>query len=151
MAFVHEKLYQSHDLTRVVFTQYIRDFAQELSTAFGIKERGIELKTFLEEIELDINRAIPCGLIFNELLTNAIKYAFPGKKIGEIIIRLQRENQDQISLEVCDSGVGLPSDFDQEAPKSLGLMLVNSLTAQINGKLTIDTSHGTTFKIVFPG
>ena len=151
MAFVHEKLYQSHDLTRVVFTQYIRGFAQELSTAFGIKERGIELKTFLEEIELDINRAIPCGLIFNELLTNAIKYAFPGKKIGEIIIRLHRENQDQISLEVCDSGVGLPSDFDQEAPKSLGLMLVNSLTAQINGKLTIDTSHGTTFKIVFPG
>lgn len=151
MAFVHEKLYQSRDFTRVDFTQYIHDFAQELGTAFGVKKKGIELKTELEEIELDINRAIPCGLIFNELFTNAIQHAFPGDNRGEIVIRLQRENQEQISLEVWDSGVGLPADFNLEVPKTLGLMLVKSLTAQINGRLAIARSNGTSFKIVFPG
>ena len=151
MAFVHEKLYQSRDFTRVDFTQYIHDFAQELGTAFGVKKKGIDLKTELEEIELDINRAIPCGLIFNELLTNAIQHAFPGDNRGEIVIRLHRENQEQISLEVWDSGVGLPADFNLEVPKTLGLMLVKSLTAQINGRLAIARSNGTSFKIVFPG
>jgi PAS domain S-box-containing protein len=151
MAFVHEKLYQSRDFTRVNFTQYIHDFAQELGTAFGVQKKGIELITELEEIELDINRAIPCGLIFNELLTNAIQHAFPGKKKGEIIIRLQREDKDQISFEVRDSGVGLPDNFDLDMPKTLGLMLVKSLTAQINGHLVIDRTNGTGFKIIFPG
>jgi len=151
MAFVHEKLYQSRDFTRVDFTQYIHDFAQELSTAFGVKKKGIKLKTELEEVELDINRAIPCGLIFNELLTNAIQHAFPGGRAGEIIVRLHREEQEQISLEVWDSGVGLPADFDLEVPKTLGLMLIKSLTAQINGQLAIGTGEGTSFKIVFSG
>ena len=151
MAFVHEKLYQSRDFTRVDFTQYIHDFAQELSTAFGVKKKGIKLKTELEEVELDINRAIPCGLIFNELLTNAIQHAFPGGRAGEIIVRLHWEEQGQISLEVWDSGVGLPADFDLEVPKTLGLMLIKSLTAQINGQLAIGTGEGTSFKIVFPG
>ncbi|RLE05753.1 MAG: hypothetical protein DRI99_01420 [Candidatus Aminicenantes bacterium] len=151
MAFVHEKLYQSRDFTRVDFTQYIHDFAQELSTAFGVKKKGIKLKTELEEVELDINRAIPCGLIFNELLTNAIQHAFPEGRAGEIIVRLHWEEQGQISLEVWDSGVGLPADFDLEVPKTLGLMLIKSLTAQINGQLAIGTGEGTSFKIVFPG
>lgn len=150
MAFVHEKLYQSGDFTQIDFTQYFHDFAQDLGTAFGIQKKGIKLEEDLEKIELDISRAIPAGLIFNELLTNAIQHAFPEKMEGKIIIRLRRLNNKQIFLEVWDSGAGLPSNFNHDSPKTLGLMLIKSLTTQINGQLVINTENGTSFKIIFP-
>jgi two-component sensor histidine kinase len=103
----------------------------------------------VDEILLDLDYAVPCGLILNELMTNALKYAFPNGRNGSIWIELHTGPNNTISLRVADDGVGLPVDFDFLKNKSLGLQLVNSLVKQVDGKLEVENSAGTALQVSF--
>ncbi|NYB52613.1 MAG: PAS domain S-box protein [Methanobacteriaceae archaeon] len=148
MALIHERLYQSRDLKRIDFSDYIKTLAHDLYRTYSVDPRRIELKMDLETVLLDINTSIPLGLILNELISNSMKYAFPDDKKGQISIKLQLENGDYI-LTVSDSGVGLPDELDFEKTDSLGLQLVNSLVGQIDGTIELDRTQGTKFIVKF--
>ena len=149
MSMIHESLYQSRDLAHIDFSIYISRLSNELLSSYGVNINLISLKTDLENIFLDINTAIPCGLIITELFTNSIKYAFPHGRKGIINIKFKRDKGDNFILEVSDDGVGLPDDIDIKQTKSLGMRLVNSLVDQLDGTVEVDGSSGTRFVIKF--
>ena len=142
MALIHEKLYQSKDLTNIDFADYIKS----LLISF-IKYPNIKITSQVDSIRLPITKAIPCGLIVNELVTNAIKYAFPDDKKGNIIISLI-EGEEHFTLTVRDDGIGM-SKIDFSNIKTLGLTLVDSLTKQLNGHIETNSENGTSFQINF--
>ena len=156
MAIAHEKLYQSQNLSEVDFGAYLSDLVDNLSHAFG-DDRPIVWRIDVEDVPLSVDTAIPCGLIVSELLTNALKYAFPGGRpnaeCGETdctISVASRVDGDQITLVVADNGVGLPAEVDWGTTKTLGLQLVNILARhQLGGQVEVDRRAGTTFKITF--
>jgi len=149
MALIHEKLYQSKDFARINFAQYIDRLTVHVFQSYSVDSNLIAMKTDLEEVFLDLNRAIPCGLIINELLSNSIKHAFPQGKKGEIHIKLHSDKKGVITLVVSDNGIGFPKDIDFRKAQSLGLQMVNDLTKQINGTIELDRKGGTAFKVVF--
>ena len=151
MALVHQKLYSSHDLGMIDFADYSRSLVSVLLSSYGNSTQHVALKTNVDDIPLDINMAIPCGLIINELVSNSLKHAFSVKKEGELGIELHSTSDTQISLTVSDDGDGFPEDLDFRATESLGLQLVNGLTKQLNGTIELDRSQGTAFKLTFPG
>lgn len=156
MSLIHERLYQSADLAKIDFSHYIQNLASHLFQSYRIDPEAVSLKTEVRDVSLDINRAIPCGLIINELISNSLKYAFPQakeadkkkKKRGEIDIQLTADD-GKVLLQVKDNGVGLPEDLDIETADSFGLQLVTTLAAQLNGRIDIKRKPGTTFKITF--
>lgn len=148
MAMIHESLYRTNDFSSINFTEYIYNISSNLMGSYRINEDQIKFSTELSEVDLPLDQAIPCGLIINELMTNAIKYAFPGDRSGQIKIYLnQKENTVYLSVE--DDGIGLPEKFDIENLESLGLQLVVSLTEQLNGNLEIEKMNKTKFLITF--
>jgi PAS domain S-box-containing protein len=149
MALVHEKLYQYRHFVRINFAEYMESLTNDLFYAYGVKASLITLELDIDEITLNIDTAIPCGLIINELVSNALKYAFTDSQEGKIRIGLHTEDGQQFTLIVRDSGKGLPKDFDFSTTKSLGLRLVNVLTDQLEGTLEIDCRSGTEFRISF--
>jgi PAS domain S-box-containing protein len=149
MSMIHESLYQSRDLAHIDFSIYLSRLCNELLSSYGVNINLITLKTDLEKIFLDINTAIPCGLIITELFTNSIKYAFPEGRKGIIDIKFQLDTDDNFILEVSDNGVGFPDDIDFENTKSLGMRLVSSLVDQLDGTIELDNSSGTRFIIKF--
>ncbi len=149
MTLIHERLYQSNDLARVNFAQYIQGLAIHLFHSYRVNPSIIKLNTEVESTFLDINKAIPCGLIINELVSNTLKHAFPKGSGGEITIRLQRSNKGNIIMIVSDNGIGFPKDLDFYNPKTLGLQLVNDLTMQIDGSIEMVANEGTTIKVEF--
>jgi two-component sensor histidine kinase len=148
MAIVHEKLYQSKDLTHINFVDYTQSLVYNLFYSYDIDNTQIKSILKIEDISLNIETAVPCGLIISELISNSLKYAFPNKMNGEIIISLKYE-KDNYQLCISDNGIGLPEDINFNNIKTLGLLLVNSLTEQIDGEVTIYRDHGTKFKITF--
>lgn len=148
MAIIHERLYQTTNLKRIDFGDYIRQLSKELFHTYAGDFNLIELKINVEDVFLDINTAIPLGLIVNELITNSLKHAFPGGMTGEINIDFHILD-DCYELTVKDNGIGFPYDLDFRTTSSLGLQLINSLTSQINGEIELKRSHGTEFKIAF--
>jgi two-component sensor histidine kinase len=148
MALIHEKLYQSTDLKNINFSDYISSLATDLMEVYTITPEKIKLKINAPNINLDINTAIPLGLITNELISNSLKHAFPDDKTGTITLEIYK-TEDIFTFKVKDDGVGLPSDLDYKNPDSLGLELVNTLTTQIGGKLELNTQNGTEFIITF--
>jgi len=148
MALIHERLYQSKDLARIDFAEYVRNLTTHLFRSYGVNTHAVGLKIAVGKILLDIDTAIPCGLIINELVTNSLKYAFPPGVAGEIHINLQRENNGRLALVVSDNGAGLPSDFDFQKTDSLGLQLVSTLADQLEGTIQLERDRGTTFKIL---
>lgn len=148
MAIVHEKLYQSGNFAEINFSEYLINLASSIYSSYGVDMDLIKLKIDADNIFLDINNAIPCGLMINELLTNAIKHAFPKGTMGEIKIDFHKKNKEYI-LTVQDNGVGLPRDLDLEKTESLGIQLINSLISQLDGKLDVTSNNGTRFKITF--
>ncbi len=148
MAIIHEKLYQSKDLTHINFVDYIQSLVYNLFYSYDIDNTQIKSILKIEDISLNIETAVPCGLIISELISNSLKYAFPNKMNGEIIVSLKSE-KDTYQLCVCDNGIGLPEDINFSKIKTLGLLLVNSLTEQIDGKVTIYRDNGTQYKITF--
>lgn len=151
MAFVHERLYQSPDLASIDLADYVHDLASHLLGAYAGQVSGITLNVQADDLSLGPDVAIPCGLIINELVSNALKHAFPGDrdKGGQISIAIRAEEDDQLILIVSDDGIGLPPDVAPSDAPSLGLQLVAMLTRQLGGTITLDRSEGTTYRITF--
>lgn len=147
MALIHEKLYQSTDLKRIDFGEYIRTLATELFHTYASTQH-IKLLMDVEKVFVDINTAIPLGLIINEIITNSLKHGFPNGKEGEIRVELHSIN-DSCEFKVKDDGIGFPENLDFRNTDSLGLQLVNSLTQQIDGEINMEVDHGTEFIINF--
>ena len=147
MAMVHEKLYQSDDMARINFKDYIISLGSELFASYKV-EPIIKLNIQVQEVMLDINNAIPCGLILNELITNSIKHAFPNSMEGTISIEMITFD-NIIEIMVSDDGVGIPENIDFSKTKTLGLQIVNNLVRQLDGSIGLDRSNGTAFKITF--
>ncbi len=150
MAFVHESLYQTKDFSNISFREYVENISRNLVHSYAATDSAPALKLDLDDIQLHLDTAIPCGLIINELLTNSLKYAFPAGKKGKIGITI-REKAGKVTIGISDNGVGLPPDIDFRNTESLGLQLVVSLVEQINGKIKLDTKKGTNFTIEFSG
>ncbi len=149
MALVHEKLYQSNSLSDLDFATYAESLTDSLLRAFGTDPAVIRVRLDMERVRIDIHQAIPCALLLNELVSNALKYAFPEGRPGEIRIRLRTEADGTVCLMVGDNGVGLPADLDPLNSETLGLQLVSTLTAQLRAKLEIRRAHGTGYAITF--
>lgn len=161
MALIHEKLYKSQDLARIDFAEYIRDLVAYLFRSHADLVRAIALRIETEAVCLGIDSAVPCGLILNELLLNALKHAFPagwaprfeqGRSDGaqgEIRVELHTGLDHRLSLIVSDDGVGFPPGLDFRNTSSLGLQLVNTLVKQLDGTLELNHSGGTTFTVTF--
>ncbi len=148
MALIHEKLYQTEDFAGINFAQYIRSLTVHLFHTYKVNPNIIRMSTEVEEVFLDINRAIPCGLIINELVSNSLKHAFPDNKKGEVFIKLS-SNAQKTKLVVSDSGIGLPANLDMKEPETLGLQLVCDLVKQVEGTIRLDRTKGTAFHISF--
>lgn len=152
MALIHEKLYQSESLSKIDFPEYVRSLTTYLFTTYGATGRAIRPRILVEEISLDVDTTIPCALIINELVSNALKHAFPASSPSEeprkISIHMRHESNSFLLI-VSDNGVGLPEGFEIENSSSLGLKLVSVLTKQLNGTLRVGTGHGAEFTVSF--
>jgi len=142
MALVHEKLYQSTNLSLIDFGDYIRTLGDLLFQSFGIDPTRVLLTVVDDEVLLSIDTAVPCGLIVNELLLNALKHAFPEGGHGEIVVELADGGDGWCRLAVRDDGVGLPDDMMSEGSGTLGLQLVRGLVAQLDGRLAVERGRG---------
>ncbi len=151
MAMIHENLYQSPSLTRIDFKDYIAKLTSNIFYTYGVQNHEIDLIFDVEDVEMNIDTAIPCGLIINELVTNSLKYAFPPSKTNyKGIIKIELKHvESQFKLVILDNGIGIPSDINPENTKTLGLLLVTNLVNQMDGKLKINMSNGTEFTIIF--
>jgi PAS domain S-box-containing protein len=149
IALVHEKLYRSEELADIDFAQYIPDLTTHLFDSYNVSSNQIKLIIQVDNASLDIETAIPCGLIINELVSNALKYSFPEQLIGKIEVKFYQDAGGELILIVRDNGVGLPAEFDSKKTKTLGLTLVQGLVKQLRGKLDIKSEQGTEFKITF--
>ena len=148
MALVHQKLYQSKDFFFFFFPEYVRQLSEHLINVFKAKSGDVDITVNSEDVNLGIDLAIPCGLILNELISNSLKYAFPGGRKGKINIdfRCVDENYEIV---IADNGIGFPKEINYKETKSLGLQLVNTLVGQIDGNISMENSIGTVFRIKF--
>ncbi|HQV00594.1 MAG TPA: histidine kinase dimerization/phosphoacceptor domain -containing protein, partial [Bacteroidia bacterium] len=149
MALVHERFYQSEGLSKIDFDVYIHRLAETLFGSYNISSEKIKLNIEAEKISLDIDTAIPCGLILNELINNSIKHAFNENQQGEIIVQFYSLNEQTCRLVIGDNGKGMDADFDFENAETLGMQLITALTQQIDGKLNIEHTNGLKFIIDF--
>lgn len=152
MAMIHERLYQSSDLKRIEFSDYINTLTTNLFYSYAVDPQRVKMTVNVEEVMLDVNTAIPLGLILTELVSNCFKYAFPQDAAGEVKVDFHSftdEDAKKFRLTVSDNGVGLPVDFNPKKSGSLGLMLIYSLSGQIGAEIKLDTTHGTEFEITF--
>ncbi len=149
MALVHENLYQAANFARISMATHIQNLCAHLTRVYGLHSRRVQLALRIGDVELGLDRAISCGLIVNELVSNALKHAFPDGRAGRLSIELQPLGGQQHVLVVGDNGVGLPADLDPRRSNSLGLQLVDDLTKQLHGTLVVDRVGGTTFTITF--
>lgn len=152
MALVHEQLYASKDLARIDMVGYVRALSQELFQAYKIDPRKIDLIVRTEgNVYVDIGKAIPCGLILNELVSNALKHSFPSDGPGELQIIIHETKNKEIEIIVRDNGLGLPDDVEIQQPRSMGLYLVSGLVKkQLEGQIEVRQDNGTEFRIIFP-
>ncbi|MDY9923224.1 PAS domain S-box protein [Methanobacterium sp.] len=148
MAMIHEKLYHSGDLTRINFAEYIETLVSDLYSSYTTSTRQVTPFINVENVRFNIETAVPCGLIINELISNSLKHAFPKGKTGTLSVSLKTSDEWN-ELVISDDGVGFPEEFDIQNSKTLGLQLVNILVKQLDGKITLNRIHGTRFKIIF--
>jgi PAS domain S-box-containing protein len=146
IALLHEKLYQSKDLTKVKFSEYVQNLVNYLFRSYGVNMNLISAKADVEDVILGIDTIISCGLIINELVSNSLKHAFPMGRQGEIHITFH-SNDDEILLIVGDNGIGLPEKLDIQNTESLGLKLVTALVEEMKGTLDFHSDNGSRFKI----
>ncbi len=150
IALVHEKLFVFNNFTNINAVDYIRDLATYILQSYDDKRHIIDLKLDIENVLIGIDTALPCGLVINELITNCLKYAFPGNRNGEITISLRIIEEEKLELIINDNGVGLPEDLEYRKNKSLGLELVAGIVEnQLRGKIEFSGNNGTQIKIVF--
>lgn len=151
MALIHEKLYRSKNLGDIKFTDYMKNLIENLFNSYNASYNNVHTKTEIEEdLLLNIDIAVPCGLILNELISNALKHAFKDRSSGNIEIVLKKIDGNDYMIRFSDDGVGLPQDIDVKRSKTLGLKLISALTSQLKGTVSVINDHGTIFEIVFP-
>ena len=150
MALIHEKLYHSDTLAKIDFNDYIESLTSNLFSCYNISLKKVRLNLNIENVSLNLDTAIPCGLLLNELVSNSLKHAFPDEGSGTIFIEFTAQANQQLNLMVRDTGRGLPEGLDFKKTNSLGLRLVRALTRQLRGTLDIKNSHGACFEITFP-
>jgi len=148
MALIHEKLYQSKDIARIDFSEYVQSLMSHLSRSYGVHLAMVNIHLEVKNVFLNIDKAIPCGLIINELVSNSMKYAFPNNDKGDIVISMSAEN-GYVNLGIYDNGIGFPENVEFQKTETLGLQLVSALTAQLGGSISLDRSKGTRFAIQF--
>ncbi|MFW6140383.1 MAG: two-component regulator propeller domain-containing protein [Acidobacteriota bacterium] len=149
MALIHEKLYQSRNFAKIDFGSYIEKLVQHLAYSYEVDDKEICIDVNIDNIYLDINRAIPLGLVLNELVTNSLKYAFPYGEKGEIYIHMKKSPEGKHILIVGDTGKGIKAEKDVFESETLGIQLVQDLVRQLNGSIDIQRKKGIAFKIVF--
>ena len=149
MSLIHEKLYHSKSLAKIDFQEYIYELITSLFISYGVNSDMIRSEIHAEGIHLDINTAIPCGLLLNELISNCLKHAFPEGRSGKIIIALHSDNEGTFTLMVSDDGIGFPETLDFRSTGTLGLQLVSALTNQLDANMELDRARGTAFRIAF--
>lgn len=147
MALIHERLYKSDDFARVEFREYVDALVSSLFISYQRPEITSEVDIW--DCQLPLDTAIPCGLIINELITNALKHAYPDGQRGKVTVGLHETDGDLLVLTVNDDGIGLPADVDPATTRTLGLNLVSILTRQLQGTLRIERNSGTAFRITF--
>jgi two-component sensor histidine kinase len=150
MAMIHERLYAGKQMAEVEFDSYARTLVQELVYSYAGKKGNVTGRLLPPPILLNIGQAIPCALILNELVTNALKYAYPDGRDGEVMVEINEMPGGRIRVAVSDRGQGLPPDFDWRNSNSLGLRIVDVLTQQLGGTLTVESGQRTTFILEFP-
>lgn len=148
MAFIHESLYTNEDFSRIDFSEYITNLVRNLFRTYDVFDDNITLDLKIDKIYLNLDAAIPCGLIVNELISNSLKYAFDVNSVGIIKIMLTLEN-DLVVLSIGDNGKGIPKDLDIENTETLGLQLISSLVEQLEGEMILNRDNGTHFIIKF--
>jgi len=149
MSLIHEKLYRTKDLARIDFDDYVNSLVGNLLNLNTGGSERIGIKSAIEGVTLDVNNAIPCGLIINELVSNALRHAFPEGREGKIDICMRRDHRGNVALMVGDNGIGFPEDIDFRNTKSLGMQLVISLVNQLGGVIQLVRREGTSFRIAF--
>ena len=148
MALIHQKLYQGENLAAIEMRDYFETIGTTIINSFGAKAQGVELEVNMPEIELDVDTAIPIGLITNELITNSLKYAFQEKGDGKIFISMIKKEDNLIHLEITDNGTHKSIGIS-EGGTGFGTMLINLLTTQLGGELEQSTTQGTATIIKF--
>lgn len=148
MALIHEKLYQSDTLSEINFKEYIEHLIEHISQSFGLKEKEIQIRITGEDLAMDIDRLVPCGLIINELITNSVKHAFEETQQGLITVE-SKKNGDQCTILIRDNGIGLPENFNLNQSRSLGMRLASGLCKQLKSDLKFESVNGTTFSFTF--
>ena len=149
MAFIHESLYQGKNLSHVKFYEYVKNLVSNLFHSYGINKKGVRLEFDLDEVFLKLDTSIPCGLIINELISNALKYAFTDRETGVLSVTLKKLEGGKLKLVISDDGKGFPTAINWKDTESLGLQLVVTLAGQIRGDIQMETKKGTTFTIIF--
>jgi two-component sensor histidine kinase len=149
MALVHENLYQAGDFSKIPMAAHIQSLCAHLSDAYRSVNQHAEFRILVSDLQLNMNQAITCSLIVNELVSNALKHAFPDERPGRVCVELRPLSKHRLVLVVSDDGVGLPLGLDFARADSLGLQLVHDLTAQLHGTVAVKRTPGTTFTVTF--
>ncbi len=147
MSLIHESLYQHKDFSSLDLAAYVDGLARNLVMSYSLSGK-VELNLDLRSTNLVLDQAIPCGLILNELISNALKHAYPNGAAGMVDIRLRCEG-DRVELTVSDNGIGLPEGFDPHVQGNLGLELVRTLVDQLDGRIEITSGSGVTYLLTF--
>lgn len=149
MALVHETLYRSDDLAHVNLARYLGELCGFLFRSYGMDMSRVRLDLAVEPVTISLDKTIPCGLLVNEIVSNSLKYAFPGNRNGKIMVQVRSFSDGHLNLTLADDGIGLPDDIIVDRTPTLGLQLVNILTEQLGGQLSVQRSQGTSFTISF--
>jgi two-component sensor histidine kinase len=149
MAMIHEKLYQSENISQIDFSDYITNLTASIFSSYRVEGAAVELELDIPRMSLDIDTCVKLGLIINELCTNSLKYAFPDGRDGVVSIELITCSEGICMLIVKDDGIGLPDGFDIANSSSMGLQLISAMVTQLKGRIEIDSDEGASFKIYF--
>jgi len=149
MALIHERLNRDDDPDYVDFREFVDVLVRDLFYSYGADAAQLRLRLDLNPVSLAVAQAIPCGLILNELVTNALKYAFPQSRAGELAVTLGSDAKGRVKLTVADDGIGLPAGFDPAKSQSLGLRIIDILTRQLDGSLRQEPGPGAAFSLTF--
>ncbi|HQP10965.1 MAG TPA: sensor histidine kinase [Candidatus Omnitrophota bacterium] len=148
MGRAHQMLYNSKSFAEIDFAAYIKALVEEMKAAYSAEKKKIDVSLELEPVELNMETAVPCALIINEILANAFKHAFPDRNTGKIVVSLKTV-RNALELKISDDGVGMPPELLFSKQKTLGLRLIHMLSEQLNGSISYKGENGSVFTIVF--
>lgn len=150
MAMIHEKLYGSKELSHIEFAEYVKQLAIHIFISYGVKPNTIKINVKAKDVFLDIDTAVPCGLLVNEIISNSLKHAFPCREKGLIEVELYVDKDNFYNLFISDDGIGIPQNLNPDNHDSLGLRLINTLAKQLGSEMNVNCSNGTKYYFRFP-